>query len=243
MDTRLALMTGVDIPIPECQLIAHQPTIKEISYIGEIDFFIGIQTLSLHKEMFVTSEDKNVLDTISNFQIFMMIMTDKETKEKKQQVMQVLTIVFPNYKVFLSPNSLIFQKDKESFLVDETNFDFFQNTIREIFCSKNGPMDQQAFNPANAKAKEIAEKLMRGRQRVAAQKGFVNSSIFSIYLSSLSVALHMPISYLAENYTMYMLYDQIERYSLYMNWDIDLRVRLAGGKPDSNPDNWMKNIH
>ena len=43
--------------------------------------------------------------------------------------------------------------------------------------------------------------------------------------------------------TMYQLYDLMERYSLYMNWDIDVRTRLAGGKPDSQPDNWMKNIH
>ena len=30
---------------------------------------------------------------------------------------------------------------------------------------------------------------------------------------------------------------------LYLNWDIDLRSRLAGGKPDRHPDNWMKNLH
>ena len=34
-DYRLALMTGMDIPIPECQIALHQPTIKEISMIGE----------------------------------------------------------------------------------------------------------------------------------------------------------------------------------------------------------------
>jgi hypothetical protein len=45
------------------------------------------------------------------------------------------------------------------------------------------------------------------------------------------------------NTTMYQLYDLIERYSLYMSWDIDIRSRLAGAKPDSQPDNWMKNIH
>ena len=33
MDMRLALMAGSDIPIPECQLTLHQPTIKEISFI------------------------------------------------------------------------------------------------------------------------------------------------------------------------------------------------------------------
>jgi hypothetical protein len=42
MDTRLALMTGVPIPIPECQLIIKQPSIEEISYLGEEDFFIGV---------------------------------------------------------------------------------------------------------------------------------------------------------------------------------------------------------
>jgi hypothetical protein len=30
-DYRLALMTGVDIPIPECQLTIKQPTCLEIS--------------------------------------------------------------------------------------------------------------------------------------------------------------------------------------------------------------------
>lgn len=45
MDFRLALMTGVDIPIPNLGLTIHQPTLKEISMLGEEDFFIGIQCL------------------------------------------------------------------------------------------------------------------------------------------------------------------------------------------------------
>jgi hypothetical protein len=43
--------------------------------------------------------------------------------------------------------------------------------------------------------------------------------------------------------TMFQLYDLIERYMLYIAWDMDARTRLAGGKPDSHPDDWMKNIH
>ena len=42
-DYRLGLMTGVDLPIPALELVIHQPTIKEISMVGEQDFFIGIQ--------------------------------------------------------------------------------------------------------------------------------------------------------------------------------------------------------
>lgn len=242
MDIRLALMTGVDIPIPQCQLTIHQPTIKEISYIGDEDFFKGVQCLCLHKTMFV--QDKAALEEINNFQIFMMIMSDKTTADKKDAVQSLLTLLFPQYKVMFTPRSLVFsQKDQEPKMVDETNFDFLQDVLRIIFCSKNGPMDQQAFNPANAKAKEIADKLMRGRQRVAAQNGTANSSIFAQYLSVLAVGLEsMGIAELI-NLTMFQLYDLIERYNLYTNWDIDIRSRLAGAKIDKPPENWMKNIH
>jgi hypothetical protein len=47
----------------------------------------------------------------------------------------------------------------------------------------------------------------------------------------------------AMDLTMYQLYDLIERYMLYLSWDMDIRSRLAGAKPDSQPENWMKNIH
>ena len=86
---------------------------------------------------------------------------------------------------------------------------------------------------------------MRARQRVAAQKGQdeSNASMFAQYLSILTVGLgSMSLKDLI-NLTMYQLYDLVERYTLYTAWDIDIRSRLAGGKPDSTPDNWMKNIH
>lgn len=240
-DIRLALLTGIDIPIPECKLILHQPTIKEISYIGENDFFIGIQTICLNKSMFL--QDKDVLDNVNNFQIFMTVINEKETEDKKHAVKQVLKISFPKYNVMFTPRSLIFQHESGNVTIDENNFEILQEYIRSVFCSKSGPMDQQAFNPANAKAKEIADKLMRGRQRVAEINGTANSSVFSQYLSSLTVGLNsMSLNDLL-NCTMFQLYDLLERYLLYTNWDIDLRSRLAGAKPDSKPDNWMKNIH
>ena len=48
-----------------------------------------------------------------------------------------------------------------------------------VFCTKTGPMDQQSFNPSGDKAREIAEKLMKGRARIAAEKGETNASVFS----------------------------------------------------------------
>jgi hypothetical protein len=30
----------------------------------------------------------------------------------------------------------------EKIIIDEDNFDYFQDVLKMIFCSKNGPMDQ-----------------------------------------------------------------------------------------------------
>ena len=241
MDTRLSLMCGTDYPVPECQLIIHQPHISEIALIGEFDFFSGIQCLCLNKSMFV--KDESLLGDTSNFQIFMMVMSGKETIEKKVAVQQVCTLLFPNYKVMFTPNSMLFSGNGQTIVIDEANFDFLQNAISEITCMKTGPMDQTTFNPANEKAREIAEKLMRGRQRVAAEKGQTNTSIFTQYLSILTIGIKSMSLYDLKELTIFQLYDLIERYMLYVNWDMDIRCRLAGGNPDHQPDNWMKPIH
>ena len=241
MDTRLILMCGTDYPVPECQLTIHQPRIKEIAMIGEQDFFSGIQCLCLNKSMFV--KDESLLQTTNNFQIFMTIMSEKEAADKKVAVQQVCTLLFPSYKVSFTPRSMMFSGSSGLITIDENNFEFLQNALGAICCLKSGPMDQQTFNPGDAKAREIAEKLMRGRQRVAEQKGENNTSIFSQYLSILTVGLHSMSLHNAMDLTMFQLYDLVERYMLYINWDMDIRSRLAGGKPDSKPDNWMKNIH
>ena len=241
MDKRLSLMCGIDIPIPECQITIHQPRIKEIAYIGEEDFFSGIQCLCLNKTMF--SQDENVLGNTNNFQIFMMIMSEKEAAKKKFAVQQVCTILFPQYKALFTPRSFILMSESEQFIIDENNFEYLQEIISDICCLKTGPMDQTSFNPADEKAKEIAEKLMRGRQRVAAQKGQSSVSIFTQYLSILTIGLNSMSLNDIMNLTMFQLYDLIERYMLFVNWDMDVRCRLAGGKPESHPDNWMKNIH
>lgn len=241
MDTRLALMCGTDIPVPECQLTIHQPRIKEIAFIGEADFFTGIQCLCLHKSMFV--QDESLLETTNNFQIFMTVMSEKEAVDKKVAVQQVCTLLFPNMKVTFTPRSMLLIGEGCTVTIDENNFEFLQTALTSICCLKTGPMDQQNFNPANAEAKKIADKLMRGRQRVAAQKGATNTSLFTQYLSTITIGLNSMSLQDAMDLTMYQLYDLVERYMLYLNWDMDIRSRLAGAKPDSQPENWMKNIH
>ena len=240
-DIRLALMCGSDIPIPEIQAVIHQPKIKEIALIGEADFFVAIQCLNVNKDFL--RQDKTLLQNTSNFQIFMTIMLEKETKDKKLATQQLLQLLFPQYTVMFTPRSILLQGKETSQIIDENNFDALQEILKQIFCVSNKNNQQAGFNPANEKAREIAEKLMRGRQRVAELNGSANASIFSQYLSILTIGLSsMSLQELME-LTMFQLYDLVERYQLYISWDIDIRSRLAGAKPDDRPENWMKNIH
>ena len=159
MDIRLALMCGIDIPIPELQTTIHQPTIKEISYIGEQEFFIGLQTLSINKNMIASGN--SVLENTTNFQIFMTIMKEQETKDKKDAVINFFQLVFPGSQVIFTPMSILLNKEGQQTIVDENNFEILQEIIKEIFCVNYGPMDEATFNPADEKARESAEKLMR----------------------------------------------------------------------------------
>ena len=241
MDNRLALMAGIDIPIPECQLILHQPSIKEIAYMGETNFFTGVQCLVIQKTMFI--EDQNLLSETSNFQIFMAVMNEQQVADKKEDVLAVLNLLFPSYQIFFTPRAIMFNNDSGTFMIDEGNFEKLQQVLSQIFCLSNS--DQSSFNPANKKAKEIADKLMKARQKVAQQKSSENGdgSALAQYVSSLVIGLHSMSLDDCLNLTMYQLYDLMERYSLYTNWDIDLRSRLAGASGDKPLENWMKNIH
>lgn len=241
MDNRLALMTGIDFPLSDCALIVHQPTIKELSYIGETDFFMGIQLLCVNKSMYETEEVD--LSEVTNFDIFMQLMDQPELKGQRELVKQALNMLFPKYQILITPRSILFNQEGNSFILDEENFESLQQQLGQILCLQQG--GQQAFNPSGDKAREIAQKLQKARERVAAQKAKEggSGSMFSQYLSVLTVGIGSMSLKDTMELTIYQLYDLIERYSLYINWDLDIRSRLAGAKGEKPIENWMKSIH
>lgn len=131
-DNKLALIAGTDIPVPELQLTLHQPRIKEIALIGDTDFFVGVQCLNINRQMIDKGE--TLLSDTNNFQIFMMVMNEKETADKKQAVIQLLSLVIPEYKVVFTPRSLILSNSNNNIIIDENNFEILQIALKDIFC-------------------------------------------------------------------------------------------------------------
>ena len=122
-DYQLALMCGIDIPLPEFQLILHQPTIKEIAYLGEDNFFSALTYLCLNKNSLIT--DKKLQSEVTNFQVLMEVLKDPKIKEIKQNILLLFKILFQDYKTIMTPNSIIFTSSQGNVMIDSENFDIF----------------------------------------------------------------------------------------------------------------------
>ena len=238
-------MAGIDIPIPELQLIIHVPTIKEIALMGETKFFMAGQYLCLDKESLI--QDEILLSSLTNFQVLMKVLEQSQDKDKKNAIIMLLTLLFPDYIPIITRNSIILNKpeEKQSRLIDNNNFEIFQTALKEILCVNNIFQGNNIiYNPANDKAKEIAEKLMRGRKKVAEIKSKGNNeSVLTRYISILTIGTNTMSLEDCLNLNMFQIFDLMERYSAFVEWDVDLRVRLAGGKPDKPVESWMRDIH
>lgn len=246
MINKLALMTGVDIPIPQLAASLHQPTIGEISYLGENKYFSALSLLCFNKDMMIASNPKGafVLKDMNNFQIFMTMIQDKNGKNIKQDVIDLFLLFFPGYTVQFLPRGIFCNNAaaSTSFTIDENNFNVLQETVMNVSgLTSRGSGGNAQYNPRGKRAAEIAAKLMKGRAKASGQTN--NEDVLSRYVSILTVGLNAMSLDKCISLTVYQLYDLIERYGLYTAWDIDIRSRLAGGKPDDKPDDWMKPIH
>ena len=102
----LTLFSGVDIPIPEIRVNIHQPTIREIAYVGERDFYhsasiirVEGKDLALREDM--TDEDKSFLLSQTNFQILMSMINGDglEAQQLKVKLTMFLSLMFPKYNI------------------------------------------------------------------------------------------------------------------------------------------------
>lgn len=245
-DIQLALMAGIDIPISELQLVIHPPTIKDIAYMGEQEFFRAVQYLCVDKEVLI--QDESLLRDLNNFQVLLKVLEQSKDKSIKTALNTLLTLLFPSYKVVMMPKSIIITQlidGAEPVIIDETNFDVLQKAAKEVLCVSSLFQGKNiVYKPQNAAAKRIADKLMKARRKIAEQKALKeqNESVLIRYLSILTIGAKLSPQN-CTNLNLFQLFDLMERYTSYVEWDTDLRVRLAGGKPEKQVESWMRNLH
>lgn len=242
----LLLLSGNDIPFLQGRLIIHQPTIKEIAFIGEEMFYNGCEMLTFSKDN-LSEEDRINLAHQSDFEILMSILMSQnlpsEMRKNKIATMMVLSLLFPECKIQLTKKEILLSKEDEVNSINKENFEPFKEILIKMFCLRGiSSKDSSDYNPSGQLAKQIADKLKKRRQILAAQQGEQKISILSRYISILTVGEEKDMNTLLQ-YTVYQLFDEFHRYELKEEFDYILRARLAGARDVKDPENWKKDIH
>ena len=244
----LTLISGIDVPIPEIGVNIHQPTIREIAYIGEKSFYEAAQTIIIQKEDFIngleniTQEDKTALSQMSNFEIFLKLVEANPLSSTKVQML--LSLLFPDFNSSIEERFifLVNPKEQKNILINDSNFEILQEVITTILCLQSGNTKEE-FNPQGDRAREIAEKIKRGRERAARLKGEKRqqSSFLSKYISGLGIGTNTLNIHNVLDLTLYQLLNQLERYGLYTQYNISIQAKMAGAKDVEDVD-WLKDI-
>ena len=240
----LLLLSGNDIPFPEAQIAIHQPSIKEIAYIGEENFYTGCEFLKFSKDK-LNEQDRIHLESYSNFEVLMSIMREQNVVVQKNKicVMMVLSMLFPQYDITFKKEAISLKKDNEECFINNNNFEEFKKILNIIFCLSGGNNEQGEYNPGGEMSRRIAEKLNRRHQKLAEEKpSEYKIAILSRYISILAVGQQKDINSLLQ-YTVYQLFDEFKRYELKIQYDTYFKAKLAGAKDLKEVEDWMKDIH
>lgn len=233
-------MSNNDIPFPEGRLVIHQPSIKEISLIGEESFHLGSHYLNFSLDI-LSEQDKSRLGNKNEFDIFMSMIKQRDNKQFKKYISEVLTIIFPSYLLEWKEDRILLKRNDgwEGF-IDTYNFAEFKDILSNMFRMKE-MKNENDYNPADAHAAKIAEKLRKAKERKAKAEGksLDNINILQKYVSILTVGEQKDMNSLME-LTIPQLYDEFKRFQLKMANDIHFQAQLAGAQNLQEVDNWME---
>jgi hypothetical protein len=235
----LLLLSGNDIPFIGAEISLHQPTLKEIAFIGEDNFHIGCHFLTFNKNN-LSDEDKRNLEGQSDFNIFMSVINSKEKARHKTDALMVLALLFPQCKFKITKTEILLQLENFSSSINEQNYDEFKDILNQIFCLTAEEGNSQ-YNPADALAARIAEKLKQRKEKLEGERD-KKIAIYSQFISILAVGLKKDMNDLL-NYTVYQLRDEFKRFQLKQDFDIYVRAKLAGAQDLEEVSNWMEDIH
>lgn len=241
MLNEILLLSKNDIPFIEAQIILHQPTLKEVAFIGEENFYLGCELLTFSKDS-LKEQDKIGLENKSDFDILMSVV--EQNQISKTCLLSILTLIFPTYKIDMGGGVIVLMDENGVQYIRAEHFDALKQIITEMFCLNRKNADGDDYNPGNEAARKMAERFRKARQKKAEMRGEDTSkiNILSRYISILSVGLGMDINELM-NYTVYQLFDIFERFELKMSFDYYVQAKMAGAKDLEEVDNWMKDIH
>ena len=243
------IYAGWPVKVNNCNIAVSQPSVKDICAFGEDNFLMGVQIFTgIERTVSPIKEGNSRLAMLEDFQVLMVILNEDDNL--KRDMLEFFKLIFPEYNVRFDPGCISFLIGDNKRIVGQINpmnFEEFKNTLQMLFLPK-GSESAQDYHPANDAAARIAEKLKRGnqiRQQLALEEDKGTGSLFTNYVSILSVGMNISLESLF-NYTPFQLYDTFIRYSKKIAFDLYQKIATTPMMDVSKmkePDNWMDNLY
>lgn len=237
-------LSGQDVPVADCNIVIHQPTIKQIVMFKETSFISAVQLFGNIDETIVKLREVNPLtEQFTDFQLLMALLNQDD--KIKKNINDFFELIFPQYIIEIKNEDICFYYNEQKVgIINLYNYKTFCNIVDILF---GLPTNKKKYNPANKKAQEIAEKFKKRANVLAKKKGEDSDSpsLYGSYISILSVGMNIDINILF-NYTPFQLYDTFNRYWKKVNSDFYQRVStmpMMDVSKMEEPDSWTDNLY
>ena len=237
-------LSGQDVPVVDCNIVIHQPTIKQIVMFKETSFISAVQLFGNIDETIVKLREVNPLtEQFTDFQLLMALLNQDD--KIKKNINDFFELIFPQYIIEIENEDICFYYNEQKVgIINLYNYKTFCSIVDILF---GLPTSKKKYNPANKKAQEIAEKFKKRAEILAKKKGKDDDSpsLYGSYVSILSVGMNIDINVLF-NYTPFQLYDTFNRYWKKVNSDFYQRVStmpMMDVSKMEEPDSWTDNLY
>ena len=116
-----------------------------------------------------------------------------------------------------------------------------KETYKQIFCLDFSSVVSNNYNPANDRAKKIADKLNKRKEKLSKNNNKSENNIFSNIISILVIGSKSLSISECLNMTVYQIYNILKRFNLYNEYDLQIKALMQGAK-DVELVDWTKQI-
>lgn len=244
-------LSGCDVPVPGgCNVLLHQPKVRDVALFGEDKFFSACQMLSdIPKFVEGIKQGNSELAERNDFQIFVEVLTVKETG-LFGVVEPFFSLCCPDFTVTPKKKTLDFIDNEGNVVgrLNQMNYTSFSRTLRELYLPKGEDEDPEYnYDKNNKAAAALAEKIKKNRERLKKAKSSENSvgSVLAFYSSCLSLGVGIDVNVFYD-YTLFQLYDAFSRYMAKVESDQFRQIQLMPFSDTSDmeaPETWMRNLY
>lgn len=237
----LTLMAGAPIAVSEYKTIIRQPKIYEIALLGEEKFYESLSLFRFNKKNFLNSIVRGKIGqdainltnffydkTESEIALFLLFNNDSS----KELVQQVFTLIFDELlelEFFENEIKIRLQSGHET-IINLDNFYIIKDIINQIFFFEGG-RSSSGYNPAEGAAEIIAKKLEERKIKLGQMKGENSENktgVIQNYLTTLAIGSNNFNMQDLLNMTLYQVFKLMKKYSLYEEYQMQVKALMAG---------------